>query len=638
MSQPQRQSDALIDWVEGQPVSRLYGDVFFSRDSGIEETRHVFLEGNRLHERFAALGDCELFTVGETGFGTGLNFLCAWRSFVCKAPVRARLHYVSVERHALSHTELSSALALWPALAPEAAALLGQWEALAPGFHRFRFEKGRVHLTLLAGDATVVLAELDAHVDAWFLDGFSPSRNPDMWAPAVFAGIGRSSRAGTTLATYTAAGNVRRGLEAVGFRVEKRRGFGRKREMLVGEFVRENPRAGSCADRARARPASRAAMVIGGGLAGTSVADALASRGFEVTLFERRGSLAAGASGNPQGILYTRLAGHDTSLRALLLVAYQHALRTLAARLPEDSIAWQRCGVLQLAFDDDEAARQASLARAGFPETLFRSATREECSAIAHAALPSAGLFFPGGGWVHPPALCRALASHQAIDVRLDTGAIGLARRDGGWVVVGLEGELARAPILVLAGGHELLELDAAKRLPMRMLSGQVTLLRANETSAALRAVLCGRSYCAPARLGEHTVGATHRMKEASEDVRVDDHAANLEALGRLAPALAATFGSLDVRRLGGRAGVRCTTPDTLPMVGALPAVSALRSEECDSPAGLFVSAAHGSRGLVTSLLAAELIAGLIDNEPLPLSASLVAALRPDRFERRGRA
>ncbi|MDP1635054.1 MAG: tRNA (5-methylaminomethyl-2-thiouridine)(34)-methyltransferase MnmD, partial [Gallionellaceae bacterium] len=234
----------MLTWKEGQPFSDRYGDVYFSTDSGLDETRHVFLQGNLLSERFAGLQAGESFCIGETGFGTGLNFLCAWQLFEQVAPPGASLDFFSVEKFPLSDDDLRAALALWPELAVLAAVLLARWKRRVPGWNRWSFANGRVRLTLALEDVEQALPQLPVRcVDAWFLDGFSPEKNPEMWSDEVMAGLGRASRARATLATYSSAGWVRRGLLQAGFAVERVEGFGRKREMVrgglaMGELVR----------------------------------------------------------------------------------------------------------------------------------------------------------------------------------------------------------------------------------------------------------------------------------------------------------------------------------------------------------------------------------------------------------------
>jgi tRNA 5-methylaminomethyl-2-thiouridine biosynthesis bifunctional protein len=222
-----------LQWRDGQPWSSRFDDRYFSSDSGLDETRHVFLQGNRLVQRFAALRPGEVLRIGETGFGTGLNFLCSWDLFSRTAPDGAALVFRSVERWPLAPAELHTALALWPVLQPMAEALLMRWAPPAPGHHRWNF--GAVSLELDIDDVTAALpAWPAAAIDAWFLDGFAPAKNPEMWSDAVLAHVARTSRPGATLASYTSAGWVRRGLQAAGFSVQRVPGHGQKRQMLVG--------------------------------------------------------------------------------------------------------------------------------------------------------------------------------------------------------------------------------------------------------------------------------------------------------------------------------------------------------------------------------------------------------------------
>jgi tRNA 5-methylaminomethyl-2-thiouridine biosynthesis bifunctional protein len=606
---------AGIEWRDGEPWSPQYGDVFFARGSGLAESRHVFLDGNRLGERFAALRAGQLFTIGETGFGTALNFLATCALFAARAPANARLAYVSAERHPLSAEDLHRATRLWPELDEWAFALRARWQAFVPGFHRITLQDGRQVLTLLIGDATARYTELDASVDAWFLDGFAPDRNPAMWSPALLREVARCSRPGATLATFSVAGAVRRELEAAGFALVKRPGFGRKREMLTGELV------GTGGQAEDVRPAARKVVVVGAGLAGAAAAASLAARGCEVTVLDRRPAVAAEASGNPQGILYARLSGHDTPLRRLLLLAYQHVLRELPERLARTPSPWSATGVLQLAFDAHEAKRQALLADAGMPASLLTPLDPAQASDLAGVAVASGVLHFPGGGWTRPAALVESLLAGPGIAVRLGEAVREIVHDDTHWRVrterVGDEEWSANVVVLATAyGSRSLLPVP----LPLRAIAGQVTLLPATVASGALRTVLCARGYVAPSQHGFHTLGATHRLMDASTDMRVEDHSKNLEALRLLSLDLTHAFASVDAQALSGRAAVRCTSPDTLPIVGSL------------DPRGLYVSLAHGSRGLVTTLLAGELLASAIAGEPPPLPRQLVQALSPARY------
>lgn len=609
-------SSPILDWRDGQPYSTHYQDIYFSRASGLEETRHVFLAQNRLAERWAALPDDAVFTIGETGFGTGLNFLCAWQLWMRTAPGSARLHFLSAELHPILPADLRRALALWPELAAEADELLLQYHAFAPGWHRLAFARGRVVLTLLVGDAAETLGRARAAVDAWFLDGFAPARNPGMWTEALFAAVARLSARNASFATFTSAGAVRRGLQTVGFAVEKVAGSGSKRHILRG-VLREGG--------VPPRPApERSAVVIGGGLAGSATAASLAARGWRVTLIERHARLAAEASGNHQGILYARLSPRMSPLSEFTLAGYQYVLRALKRVLPEGEDSWRQCGLLQLGFDAAEAARLEGVAALGLPETLLYRVDRAQASAIAGVAVETGGLYFPEGGWVHPPALCDALTGTSGIEVRTGLEATELVREEGRWQVLGEQGLIAAAPVVIVACAAHTLRFAQTRHLPLRSIRGQITHVPATENSRALRAVLCTQGYAAPARNGLHAVGATYGNLEQALDVRALDNMENLSMLAQLAPRFHEALGGAGLQpgELQGRASCRCNVVDYLPLAGALGA---------EFP-GLHLNTGHGSRGLVTAMLAAEAVAAELENEPAPIPEELMKALSPQRF------
>jgi len=630
-------------------VSRLFGDVYFSRDSGIAEARHVFLGGNDLRRRWTALAARGAFVVGETGFGTGLNFACAWQLWDEVAPPAARLSYLSVERYPLPAADVARTLGLWPELGAYRAALLAQWQDFAPGWHRLVLGAGRVLLTLVVGDVREVLSRVEAAVEAWFLDGFAPAKNPEMWHPGVLAETARLSRPGATCATYTVAGEVRRGLEAAGFAVEKTAGFGRKREMLRGTLVGPSPARWRAPWFARP-PATtdRRAVVVGAGLAGTATAASLAARGWSVTLVDRQSAIAAEASGNPLGVLYARLSPHGTALSELVASGLQYTCRRLGTFALDPAADFDRCGVLQIAHDDEEARRHARLAALGWPATLLSRLDRAEASARAGIDLPAGGLLFPAAGWVHPPALCRALATHPGVRLVLGREAVQLRPAADGWVVSDVGGAIATAPIVVLAGAGGSTAFTQARHLPMRSIRGQLSLVPATPASRALQTVLCGDGYVAPAYHGQHSIGATHRFRDASTALTAAEHRENLDKLARLAPALYAAVGGdrLEPAQLPGRAALRWSAPDYLPIVGPLVDATAFASAyaplardatlEVDAPspwlAGLHVNTAHGSRGLVTAPLAGEMLAAALEDEPAPLPRAVMEAAHPSRF------
>ena len=649
-------SHAQLDWDEqGRPHSRVFDDVYFSDQSGLDETRYVFLQQNRLQERFAALPAGGRLVIGETGFGTGLNFLCAWQLFEQHAVAGARLHFVSVEKYPLSHADLQRALALWPELAPFAEQLLAHYIAIHQGFQRLVLDNGRVTLTLLIGDALEQLPQLDAQIDAWFLDGFAPAKNPEMWSAELFAELARLAAPGSTISTFTSTGWVRRLINAAGFKMKRTPGIGHKWEILRGEFLgwpAETP-APAAAKPWFARPSmpngERRALVIGGGLAGCASAASLAARGWQVSLLERHGGLAQEASGNPQGVLYLKLSAHGTALSQMIVSGFGYTRRLLEHL--QRGVDWDGCGVLQLAFNAKEAERQAQLAQAFAPQ-LLHLLDKAQAQARAGVGLEQGGLFFPEGGWVHPPALCQWQARQPGIGVLAHHEVLDLRKVDGHWQAWDGDRLLASAPVVVLAGAAEVKRFAASAELPLKRIRGQITRLPQTTASQALATVVCAEGYVAPARLGEHTLGASFDFNNDDLTPTAAEHAGNLELLQEISPDLAQRLHAADLaaETLEGRAAFRCTSPDYLPIVGPLAdslafaqAYDALRKDARYTPQaacpwldGLYINSGHGSRGLITAPLSGELLAAWLDNEPLPLPRSVAEACHPNRFAVRG--
>jgi len=643
---------AQLDWDDqGLPRSRVFDDVYFSDKSGLDETRYVFLEQNNLRERFAALPVGARLVIGETGFGTGLNFLCAWQLFEQHAVAGARLHFVSVEKYPLSLPDLQRALALWPELKPFAEQLLAQYRAIHQGFQRLILDNGRVVLTLLIGDALEQLPQLDAQVDAWFLDGFAPAKNPDMWTAELFAELARLAAPGSTLSTFTSTGWVRRLLNAAGFKMKRTPGIGHKWEILRGTFLGwpEHALAPAVAKPWFARPApltgERRALVIGAGLAGCATAASLAARGWHVSLLERHDALAQEASGNPQGVLYLKLSAHGTALSQLIVSGFGYTRRLLEHL--QRGVDWDDCGVLQLAFNAKEAERQAQLA-AAFAEDLLHTLDKDQAQSRAGIGLQWGGLLYPEGGWVHPPALCQWQAAHRNIRILTHHDVLDLRRTNGQWQAWDGEKLLAEAPIAVLAGAAEIKRFTYSSDLPLKRIRGQITRLPQTATSRSLNTVVCAEGYVAPARLGEHTLGASFDFNNDDLTPTVAEHAGNLKMLEEISHDLVTRLGAdtLQPQVLKGRAAFRCTSPDYLPIVGPLAdgqafadaygALSKDARKTPDTPCpwldGLYVNSGHGSRGLITAPLAGELLAAWLDDEPLPLPRAVAEACHPNRF------
>ena len=644
---------ADLIWADdGQPFSTEFADVYFSRDSGLEESRHVFLQHNALPERWAQLDAQACFCIAETGFGTGLNFLCAWQLWDQTAPASARLHFVSTEKYPLCVADIQRAIALWPQLEPWSSELLAQYTDLASGWQHFVLGQGRVTLTLLIGDLLHTLPQLDGRVHAWFLDGFAPAKNPGMWQPALYQQMARLSAEDATVATFTSVGDVRRGLQAAGFDMRKVSGYGRKRHMLTGRMARTTEPAWQAPWYARppASPhAERHALVIGAGLAGCCTAYSLARRGWQVTVVERHAEAAQEASGNPQGILYCKLSPHQTPLSRFVQTSYAFSLRLLNQLWPEDGDNWANCGVLQLGADARESRRLDGLASHGYPPAFLHAVTAQEASRIAGVETIAGGLYFPQGGWVHPPSLCRTLLQHPGIRFLPCHEALELEHGQKGWHILNAAQEIiAQAPVAVICGAADSQRFKISQHLPLKSIRGQITHVPFTQQSAALKTVLCSEGYISPARDGVHHLGASFRFDRLDTQPSDEENQSNLALLDSLSPALTE---ALQVRELApdqlmARAALRCTTPDYLPVIGPMVQADAFcrdyailakdASRRPVTPASwhpdLYVNAAHGSRGLVSCPLSGELVAAWITGEPLPLPRDLAEAVHPGRF------
>ncbi len=615
---------AQVDWKAGPPRSIFFDDIYFS-GGGAEETEHVFLKGNELEWRFA---EAKRFTIGELGFGSGLNFLSAvalWRKV--RRP-EARLNFLSFEKFPLHPEDLRRAGRAWPEFCAEIKALADSLPPPLRGFHQVRWSDG-VTLTLALGDAHDLLDVCEAEVDAWFLDGFSPAKNPEMWSEAVLRHVARLSAKGATAATFTVAGDVRRRLEAAGFGVEKRPGFGRKREMLtarIGVPVQPSKRA-PWFPSARAKPLrpGETVVVIGGGVAGASLADAAAASGLRAVIIDPKG-LGAGASGNPAGIIMPRLDLGDAPASRFFAAAYLHALRTIARLTNEiGERFFNACGVhVPPQTDEDIQRAQAILIARLLPSEFIGSRDGD--------------LFFPQGGVIDPPAFVRALA-RSADFIR--AGAVELAPSGDGVRVILDDGGAVAASAAVIASGAEALSFAEARTLPLSRIAGQIDHFPKAVTTKTAYAF---GPYAAPAPNGGVAIGATYDRLAAGSSARPSSAAtqSNIDAIASALPDIARQLCLADSVP---RASVRCQTPDRLPIAGPAPDIhfygahyDDLRlGKSRDYPQGrlapqICLLTGLGSRGLVTAPLSAAMIVAELTGAPSPVGYDVAEALHPARF------
>lgn len=609
---------AELRWRDGVPESARFGDVYFSRSNGLAESRYVFLGHNDLPERFTTIPSGGHFVIAESGFGTGLNFLMAWSAWRDDGPDHsATLHFVSVERFPLTREDLTKALQLWPELSSLADELIQHYPPLTRGAHRLSFDGGRVRLTLYFGDILEAWDLLRFNADAWFLDGFAPAKNPEMWLDEAIAKIRTHSKPATTLATFTSVGRIRRALAAVGFEMRKVPGFAQKREMLAGKLPDEPE------TQRESVPGSVA--IIGAGIAGCLLARNLAERGLAVSLLDAAPEAGAGASGNRQGATYVKLGVEFNDQTQLALTSLLFGQRAYA---PFKNLYWHPSGLLQLAWSEQEADRQRRfLQRNAYPEEVLIPVDREQASQLAGVPTQSGGLWFPHSGWLEPSRLCEALADHPAINRGFGVSVKRLSKQGEQWRIATDGGNDIVADRVAICAGHltpSLLPIDA--QLRFKSIRGQVTHLE-GKTVHSPTAVVCGARYLNPVHGDVAVTGATFDLRDTNPEPTTESHRENLSELTAMLPDILHTTLPRELP-LEGRVAFRCTTHDYQPVADELHKADGTLAR------GIYLLTGLGSKGLTYAPLLAEYLADRIAGQPECLPEHLARRVASGRLIR----
>lgn len=620
----------------GAPFCERFGDVYPSGNGALGQSRAIFLGGTGLPEQWRRRSQ---FVILETGFGLGTNFLATWQAWRDDPAAPQRLHFVSIEAHPLSADALiHSAGGELPILAR---ALADRWPLPLPGLHRCEFDGGRVVLTLAFGDARTVASRLRLGVDAFFLDGFAPDRNPQMWEPALIKALARQARPGARLATWCTAPHVQESLAASGFEIELAAGYGHKNQRLVARFAPRWKLRRHEHDAIYA--GTRSAVVIGAGLAGCACADALARRGWDVTVIERSG-VASGASALPWGLLHPHLAADDNRLarltRAGCFATRDTLSRVASMRVASDETMWRSTGVFEVARDGDEQHRwRSALARFALPSAWCEPLGQDAAAERLGLRPRGPGIWWPQAAVVEPAGVCRAmLSAHPKVRlVRADARRMQACVH--GWRVLDSdEVELARAPVVIAANAMAAPTVLDMRFAGLRAVRGRTAHLGVAPYQA-LRAPICGDGYLLRAPDGSVSVGSTYEEEPSAMVAALDSGQATASNLARVvrlldSPPRCTVEGGFD--------GVRAVARDRLPLAGAIadetlaavhaPDLRGGQLRDLTRRRGLYGLFALGSRGITLAPLLAELIACQIEGEPWPIEQDLAAAVDPARF------
>ena len=635
---------AEINWQDNIPVNDMFHDPYFSLENGEAESEYVFLKHNNLPNAFLKRST---FTIAETGFGTGLNFFVTAKLWQKYHQPDAHLYYFSVEKHPISHVDLYKIYKTWPQYQLISQTLLEQYPGAVPGFHHIQFKDLNITLILMIGDVADVLRKMLTKADAWYLDGFAPSKNADMWSTEVFELVSALSHQGTSFATFTAAGFVRRNLQVAGFNVKKSAGFGKKREMLYGCV--EQPGSSqnlppwfslTSIGKTQNQKQKKYVAIIGGGIAGLTCAKALAEKHIDCIIVESGSELAIGASGNPAGIVLPKINTDVDAISQYYMSCFESAI-TCYLELQQDfpDLQWRQSGVLQL-LSKEKLDKYASL---NLPESLLRIVDDKEASELAGLEINQSALYFPQAGSINPRQLCSVIADScgDYLKTIFNTSVKNIAKYNDQWVLKNGNGaEICRSDVVIVANGHVATELLQTNVFTLEPSRGQLSYVPVSEKSKLLKSSVCAEGYIIPPTNDMHVVGASYGGK--SVEPSLPEHIANINQVNKF---LVDIFPTQE-NSYEGRVSFRAVTQDHLPLVGPVinehfyrqcyhnlhegkPQKSYQKAEYID---GLFVSAGHGSRGLVTCVNSARYLAALITGSDLAESADNVAMVHPGRF------
>ncbi len=651
--------NAILDWNEiGTPVSNNFDDVYFSNTNGLEEARYVFIQQNNLIERWPQC-DERRFTIAETGFGTGLNFLAAWQQFkqfrneYPDADLQ-ELHFISFEKFPITKADLEKAHHSWPELAELAEELRDNYPIAVADCQRVILEDGLITLDLWFGDIKDCMPQVwmndSGVVDAWFLDGFAPSKNPEMWNQSLFDNMASLAKEHCSCATFTAAGFVRRGLIEAGFEMTKVKGFGTKREMIAGTLLKRTHTANhqpwfavTCTEN------SDDIAIIGGGVASATLAQALIRRKKRVTLYCKDNQSAMGASGNKQGALYPLLHGDLDTLARFFAPAFVYAKQYYQQAVHHVEFDHDWCGVTQLSWDEKSARKNDTIIAKGFSQELVTTLNRVQTNQTSGVECNMNSIHYPLGGWLCPQQLTQGLFSEleksDYFSVVYNCDITKLTQHDDHWTVEDSHGKRYQHAIAVVANGHQVGQFEQSKKIPGTPVRGQVSHIDTTAALTQIKTVLCYDGYLTPVNLHSqsHCIGASYDRFDLTLDLSDKDQRDNQQRLEKCIPN-AKWVQDVDTSTHQARVSIRCASRDHMPFVGnvcrfddLLEQYGDLQNNQTNADnvpvyQGLYALVGLGSRGLSSAPLLGEMLASQICGDPMPLPLAVIEALHPGRM------
>lgn len=617
--------------------SNIYNDVYWSKEGGLEEKTHVFIEGNKLKERWVTK---ENFTIFELGFGAGLNFLATKRAWENSRRLGS-LNYISVELHPIPRTTLREILLEFEELKEHTEEFLAQYPENFYKIHRIEFQSSKIFLTIWIGTALDALKELYFYADAFFLDGFSPSKNPDMWSKEIFAWLKKHSQKFSTFSTYSVSKTVKENALENGFEIQTQKGFGTKREMLIGKLNLNDTY--NLVKKYFPFPTHKNNLqnitILGSGLSGLCLGYSFSLRDIKVTIIDENPTLGANASSNPLGYFFPKLTKKLTTASELSLIGTRFTQNRISLWNKQlNQTIGENLGVF-LYFSNQREKENF--------ESAFQSHNLEpdllkekEVSILGESKTL---LHFKLGGYFKPLEFSKAMVDYLNLQgTRFQFGQkIAKLTFDKTWKLWDTDQHLVwETEILILANSFGILDFEQAK-LPFQKIRGQICLLPSELQYYEKTPFLTEDTYLI-SNDNILLLGATFNPYDSNPNPNPEHNELLLRRLRNSLPNL--TF--IDGKNLFSKVGFRANSKDRLPVLGCLPIETEYKKDyknfqkgysDKNYPFGkvypnLYVLSGMGSKGISYAPVLAESLVSLICGEAPAIPISILEALHPARF------
>lgn len=596
---------------------------------------HNWLIKERLTAKIAALSNNEILSIGEIGFGCGLNFLSIidiWND--TNKAEGCTLNFFSIEESPTTPSNLPHIHKLAQFKNQHSESLCQQYYLLLHGYHRICIAPD-IDLTLAIGDHHTVLREFDYHVDFWFIN------DVDKNTVNYLSQLSQACKENTDVFLYMKNDepNIINYLQnAKVYQVNQ------QYNICHGIINTIKPKQKTWQNQL-IRTLSKAKIqdiaIIGAGISGAATAFSLAKRGYKVYVYEQNESPALEASGNYQGMLYGSWSSFGGNMMELSSSAYRYTHYLIKQKLNKH-VEFDECGIIQLAHNLQQSERNQQLINSNFPPEFITAVNNQQIENISGIKLGQStnGVYFTSGIWLNPPSLVNKLLQHKNIQVINNCNINKLEHIDGNWQIYDSNNNLInQISAVVLCNSHAINQFEQVKHLSIRKIRGQISIQQGQNN---LKTILCGNGYITPNKAELYTFGATFQFNDEDRSIRAQDHQHNIDNFTELLPEL---MNIIDINKLAGQTNFRASPYDYMPYVGPVAKYEEFKLDfaklrkdknvrikaECQYHPNLFINVGHGAKGMLTAPFSGEIIADYIDNSIIACSESLRKALHPNR-------